>query len=134
VWAFPASGAAPIFVGVAQYGVSRPDVAAAFGSSRFTSSGFELRVRGLAGGTYRLDAFAHRTASGAFDLARSVMVTMPDPQPLILIDEPGPNGIVGAAFTISGGPSIREPPAERGSTRCAALRVSDPGGPPVLPL
>ena len=43
VWAFPnpGSGQAPIFLGVAAYGGSRPDVGGIFGS-QFTNSGFNL--------------------------------------------------------------------------------------------
>ena len=74
VWGYPnpGSGAAPVFVGVAHYGNSRPDVGAAYGS-RFTNSGFSLQVRGLPPNTYQLVAFARSTATGAFSQARSVV-------------------------------------------------------------
>jgi hypothetical protein len=35
VWAYPASGASPLFVGAAAYGGVRPDVATFAGASRF---------------------------------------------------------------------------------------------------
>src|SRR5262249_52306379 len=56
VWAFPTSGAPGMFVGVATYGASRPDVGAVFGS-QFTPSGFGLNISGLSPGSYRLMGF-----------------------------------------------------------------------------
>ena len=45
VWAFPADGSAPTFVG-ADYGRTRADVVGLYGPS-FTNSGYEVTVRGL---------------------------------------------------------------------------------------
>jgi hypothetical protein len=101
VWAYPDAGGAPIFVGAASYGVSRPDVAAAFGD-RYAHAGYQLNVSGLAPGSYHLVAFAHRTQSGTFDVARSVGISVPQPQPWIVIDAPGADATVGPSFTISG--------------------------------
>jgi len=75
VWAFPVSGA-PRFVGVAAYGIPRPDVGAAFGS-RFTGSGFALQANGLDPGAWTLAVFGHSTATGNFDLVKTVGVTIP---------------------------------------------------------
>ena len=75
VWAFPAAGGAPIFVGVADYGVARPDVGAVYGS-RFTLSGYNLVVTGLPPGTYLLGAHAHSVATGTFNQVRTVIVTI----------------------------------------------------------
>jgi len=68
VWAYPnpGSGTPPIFLGVGQYGVSRPDVGAAFGA-QFTNSGFNLTAGPLAPNTYDIVVFAHTTLSGAFE-------------------------------------------------------------------
>jgi hypothetical protein len=74
VWALPHSGGAPRWVGVADYGVARPDVAAAFGSSRFTNSGYNIWVNTLAPGWYDVVVFSHSTVSGTFSQSRSVRV------------------------------------------------------------
>ena len=66
VWAYPLSGASPIWVGVATLGISRPDVGAAFGSARFTPSGYYLQGT-LAPGEYNLVVFAHSSVANAFN-------------------------------------------------------------------
>jgi hypothetical protein len=66
VWAYPATGAAPIFVGAAQMGFARPDVAAFFGSSRLTNSGWGV-VGSLPPGNYTLVAFALSSVTGTFN-------------------------------------------------------------------
>ena len=74
VWAFPTSGAAPIFVG-ADYGRARPDVGAVFGPS-FTNSGFHLQVTNMPPGTYYFVAYAHDTVTGTFSIQRGATVTV----------------------------------------------------------
>ena len=76
VWAYPnpGSGAAPIFLGVATYGIARGDVGAIFGS-RFTPSGYELRPA-MAPGTYGLAVFAHSTVTRSFVVVQTRMVTI----------------------------------------------------------
>ena len=103
VWAYPGTGGAPIFVGAAAYGVSRPDVAVAFGD-RFAQAGYQLTVRGLATGTYRLIVYAHGTESGTFDNERSLIVTVQAPvsRPRVEIDAPARDAIVGPSFVIAG--------------------------------
>jgi hypothetical protein len=66
VWAYPTSGAPPVFVGVANYGGSRGDVGAFAGASRFTPSGFSLTAS-LAAGDYTLVAFARSTVMNLFN-------------------------------------------------------------------
>jgi hypothetical protein len=75
VWAYPLTGANPIFVGVASYGGTRPDVASIFGE-RFTDSGYGLTVNGLAPGNYDLAVFAWSTAQNGFVPAKVVRVTV----------------------------------------------------------
>jgi len=76
VWIYPNGGAgAPFFAGVATYGVSRPDVGAAFGS-RFTPSGYELDVDGLAPGDYVIAVFGHSTATNSFVVMKTRAVTI----------------------------------------------------------
>jgi hypothetical protein len=75
VWAYPTTGAPPIWVGVAAHGGQRPDVAAAFGS-RFLTSGFAIQVATLPAGTYDLVVYAHSAAEHRFTLARVIRVTI----------------------------------------------------------
>ena len=66
VWAYPVSGAPPVWVGVAPYGGSRPDLAAAFGNARFTNSGFNM-MGSLPVGDYTLVAFARSSVANQFN-------------------------------------------------------------------
>lgn len=74
VWAYPAGGVAPVFVGVASTVVSRPDVGAAYGQ-QYSGAGFSL-VGNLPPGSYDLVLFAHSTISGTFENARVVHITV----------------------------------------------------------
>jgi glucose/arabinose dehydrogenase len=71
----PGSGTPPVFLGVAEYGFSRPDVGAIFGPA-FTNSGYAIGLGPLAPGTYDLVAFAHSTVTGTFPINRVVRVTV----------------------------------------------------------
>jgi len=73
IWAYPTAGGSPTFLGVAA-GVSRPDVATAFGDARFAPSGYSLTVNTLPPGTYTVVVYARSVATGAFSVARSVQV------------------------------------------------------------
>jgi len=73
VWAYPADGGDPIFVGPTAYGGARPDVAAVFGD-RFTKSGYGITVESLPPGTYDLAVFAWSTVQGTFVPAKLVRV------------------------------------------------------------
>jgi hypothetical protein len=75
VWAYPLAGGPPIFLGAAEYGAARPDVAAVHGD-RLLASGFSLLVQGLQHGNYDLAVFAWSTARGTFAPARTVRVTV----------------------------------------------------------
>jgi hypothetical protein len=74
VWAYPTNGDDPIFVGAADYGGARPDVAAIYGE-RFKKTGYGITVQGLAPGTYDLAVFAYSTVRGGFVPAKVVRVT-----------------------------------------------------------
>jgi phospholipase D-like protein len=79
VWAFPVSGAPPLFVGVASYGWSRPDVASYLGSSQFTNSGWSLLVNSSnlpVAGTYDLCVYGRSTVTGMFSAVGIVRVTI----------------------------------------------------------
>ncbi len=75
VWAYPASGEDPVWIGAAAYGGARPDVATVYGN-RYLNSGYGMTVEGLAPGTYDLAVFAYSTVTGRFGPARLVRVTV----------------------------------------------------------
>ena len=68
VWARNLAGGAEFPLGAASYGVTRPDVGAAFGA-QFTQSGYELVVSGLAAGTYRFTVYAYSLVANSFNQA-----------------------------------------------------------------
>ncbi len=72
VWAYPTSGA-PVLVGVAQYGISRPDIGTFAGNSRFAASGW-LAQGTVPPGDYVLVAFAHSTVTGTFNNVVSIAI------------------------------------------------------------
>jgi len=76
VWAYPVSGAAPLFVGAADVELFRFDVGTAFGS-QFNRAGFQLSNAALPPGTYDLVAFARSTVTGTFNNAQVVRVIVP---------------------------------------------------------
>jgi endonuclease/exonuclease/phosphatase family metal-dependent hydrolase len=100
VWAYPADGRAPIFLGETGHG-ARPDVAQAFGGPQFHDSGFGVIVRGLRPGAYMIAFFPFNTAMGGFDFGRAVGVNVtvvgtapvpaPPPAPAP-VSEPEPAG------------------------------------------
>jgi len=70
VWAFPAGGGAPLFLGAATLHVARPDLGAMFGA-RFADAGFTLTAPSLTPGTYTIGVFAHSAATGTFNQSRA---------------------------------------------------------------
>ena len=104
----PGSGAPPVFLGVAAYGASRPDVAAAIGD-QFINAGFTLPVVGLAPGRYDLAVFAHSTVANAFTLNKVVRFTVyPPTAPVaapgaqLYIDTPRSGASVSGNLTVAG--------------------------------
>lgn len=75
IWAYPATGADPIFLGSATLGGIRPDVAAAFGE-RLRPSGYGLLVNDLAPGGYLLAVFGWSSATGGFLPAETVRIAV----------------------------------------------------------
>jgi hypothetical protein len=75
VWAYPATGGDPVFVGVATYGGARPDVATVHGD-RFRNAGFGINVRELKPGTYTLAVYPWSNVSGGFVPPKVVRVTV----------------------------------------------------------
>jgi hypothetical protein len=79
VWAFPVGGAPQFPVGAAATGLSRPDVGAYLGDSRFNSSGFSLTLSSAnvpSPGTYDFYVFGRSTVTGTFNIWRIVRVTV----------------------------------------------------------
>lgn len=103
VWAYPTTGAAPMFVGVASLGVSRPDVGTAFGSTRFGPSGYTLAGT-LPAGSYDLAVFAHSTVTSTFNNSSSVRITVLPPQsrPRMAVDLPGRSQSISQNFRVAG--------------------------------
>jgi hypothetical protein len=104
VWAYPTSGAPPQFLGAAKYGFQRPDVGAAFGSVRFTPSGFGMTARIGSTGTWDVIVYARSTVTGTFNLwqVRRVTVTGPVSVPRINVDAPHRDQSVPGNFLIAG--------------------------------
>ena len=98
VWAWPADGGAPRFVGATGAARARPDIAAIYGSA-YGASGFELSVRGLPSGRYTIVAYAQSARGGTFSGQGSVVVGI-EPATLLAIDMPGAE--VPRNFVVSG--------------------------------
>ena len=73
VWAYPAGGGDPIFLGEAVVGGARPDVAAFYGGAA-RDSGYGLIARGLPAGSYMLAVFGRSTVTRDFLPAATVMI------------------------------------------------------------
>jgi N-acetylneuraminic acid mutarotase len=105
VYAAPAGGGAAIFLGAAQYGGARADVAAVYGA-QFTNSGFTLGNAGqaLTAGTYTIIAWAHNPLTQQFDAARiaTIQLQAAVSQPFIAVDTPQPSQVVTSAFEVGG--------------------------------
>ena len=101
VWAFPSGGGSPVFVGAANYGAARPDVASLFGSG-FANSGWSLPIRGLVPGTYTLQAYAHSTVTGTFNQNQGVPGVVVQANPQLVIDAPAPSSTVIQPFNLGG--------------------------------
>jgi hypothetical protein len=75
VWAYPTTGADPIFLGVATYGDARPDVGATYGEG-FAGAAYGLTVDLLPPGSYDIVVYPHRKTTNTFQGAQVVRVTV----------------------------------------------------------
>jgi len=74
IWAVPPAPGAPIFLASAVPNQPRPDIGAIYGS-RFTNSGFSVRITGgLPLGSYTIAAFMRSTVTGTFNAVRTVEI------------------------------------------------------------
>jgi YVTN family beta-propeller protein len=100
-WAYPASGAAPIYVGTTRPSLSRPDVVAMFGQN-YSLSGFVVPIANLPAGTYSLVFVAHSTRSNTFNNAAARVVTVRAAAPILVVDTPRADSTVRLPFDIGG--------------------------------
>jgi hypothetical protein len=102
VYATP-SGGGPIFIGAADYGTSRPDVAQLYGA-QFGAAGFSLRANQvLPPGAYTLTVYGHSTATNAFSNVQSVAVVLKAPvAPFGAIDTPIDNSTAAGEMGVTG--------------------------------
>ena len=91
VWAQSVSTGAWIWLGAANMGVSRPDVAAVFQSAQFATAGFGMSAT-LPPGTYDVNVFAHSLISNTFNNVQTKRITVvtPPSRPVMYIDLPVP--------------------------------------------
>jgi hypothetical protein len=75
VWAYPATGTDPIFLGVAAHGDARPDVGAMYGEA-FAGAAYGLTVDLLPPGTYDVVVYPHRAKTNTFEGAQVVRVVV----------------------------------------------------------
>jgi len=74
VWAFPAAGGSPVFLGATVTFADRPDVGAIFGP-QFTRCGYTMTVGSPPAGTWDVYVFARSTVTGQFQNAPPVRIT-----------------------------------------------------------
>jgi YVTN family beta-propeller protein len=100
VYAYPASGAAPLFLGNASR-ENRTDISGIYGT-KYVSAGFTFTVRGLAAGTYTLVVYARSARSGVFN-ARTATVTLTSGSaPAGLVEAPRDGDQVTQPFLLAG--------------------------------
>ena len=100
VWGFPLAGGAPQFIGVANQGGNRPDVAAIFGP-QFGPSGFHLPIKGLSVGPWLIAAYGWVNAAQSFSVVGTVQVNV-EPAGLLAIDAPAAFSDVSSPFLLGG--------------------------------
>jgi hypothetical protein len=99
VWALPAGGGSPVFVGADTSFHTRPDIGAFFGS-HFSGAGFDLTAS-LSLGHYTIAAYAHSALSGTFTLVGTSAITVA-PQPRMGLDTPSDSSTIAGAFSVDG--------------------------------
>jgi glucose/arabinose dehydrogenase len=131
LYAYPSTGGAPLFLGVATR-AARPDVAAAFGA-QFANAGFALTVANLAPGGYRLVAFGLVAATRTFDAVGQVAMTV-EPGGVMAIDTPSPQATVSVPFDVGGWAIDRSAASGTGIdvVHIYAYPVSPAAGPPIF--
>jgi len=133
LYLFPNDGAdPPVFVGIASYGWSRPDVAAAYGS-RFENSGYHFTVGGVTPGPYVIGVYAHSTATDSFSLVAVQRFTV-SATTLLSIDGPAAESTIDLGpFGVAGWAIDRSAPSGTGVDALHVYAYRDPGsGQPAI--
>lgn len=116
----------PAFLGVATYGLSRPDVAASYGS-RFANSGYQFSASGVQPGSYVLCAYAHSTVTGSFSIVATRPFTV-DNTTMMSIDTPSAGATIDApTFTVAGWAIDRVATSGSGVDALHVYAFRDPG-------
>lgn len=126
VWAYPnpGSGAPPVWLGSSTYGGARPDVGAWIGN-QFTNSGFGMAGT-LAPGAYQLSVYAFSTVTNTFNQVQSVNVTVATSNPVVSVDLPAPNSLVGSQFWVAGwAADLGAPPGQTGVDQVEVFAFSN---------
>jgi hypothetical protein len=133
VWATPVGGGSPVFLGAANMGVTRPDIANYYGNSGYAGAGFGLSAS-LPVGTYDITAYAFSTVANAFNNQSSARVTVVPPisNPKMYVDSPAQNQTITQFFTISGWAVDLGAPAGCGVSVLHAWAYPVAGGSPVF--
>jgi glucose/arabinose dehydrogenase len=129
VWAFPANGSAPRFVGTTTAG-ARSDVAGFFGP-QFMQSGYGVVVSGLPPGAYRLVVYGWVTAAANFAISRFVDVTVGSSS-ILVVDTPPDESIRGRPFQVAGWAIDPLAPSGTGISTIQIWAFSYSGGTPVF--
>ena len=101
MWAYPASGAAPTFVGQATTTRPRPDVGAYLGND-VDDLGVPPTVTSLPPGAYTLAVYGRSTATLAFSVVQEVVISVAASAPRMVVDLPVANATVAAPFQMFG--------------------------------
>ena len=121
----PGSGQPAVFLGVANYGLSRADVANVLDDSQFINSGFLLSIDGLEAGTHRIVAFAHSTVANAFNQAKAVTVTVKGTR--MSLDSPANHTTAPAPLFVSGWAADNSGSSGTGVDAVHVYAYPDPG-------
>jgi hypothetical protein len=100
VYAQPFPSGPPRFIGVATYGISRPDVAAIFGA-QFQPSGWQIVVRGLPEGYFTIFAVAHNI-DGSTQTASANGHGYVSSTSVLVMDSPDAGGVTRMPAVFSG--------------------------------
>jgi glucose/arabinose dehydrogenase len=129
LWAFPSSGASPVFLGASVPAGHTPQLVDLYGY-QFRYSGFSLAISGLPPGRYTIAAFAWLTAIGNFGAVQTVDITIASGT-LLTIDLPFNGASVAQPFHLAGWSIDAGDPSGTGvdTIHVWAYPVSAPGSP-----
>ncbi len=126
VYTTPAGGS-PVFLGEASYGQPRPDIAVQYNHSRFTNSGFNFTAH-VPPGASVLTVYARNTATGVFNQAQAVAVTVAPAVPQMALETPATPGVTLAQpFTMAGWAIDAGTSTGTGVNRVEVLAYPNPG-------